>query len=143
MGVGPTPGEYGPVSWSVPRPATLWAYLVVTIANTLLVSFYRPLDISMMVGWILEGGILYLLLRGSKLMWWFSLLMDAFAIYASLSAYRADGRISANPDDHVILIHAVLATIALLLLINRSTRDFFDLERRRELQTATEPQKTA
>ena len=125
----PRPGPYGPVPWSVPRPWSLWSY----VTSQLVMSVYFNLTIQKadwrvwLLSWIIPGGILYLLMRGSKLMWWVSLVFAGFGILGTLGQL-------AEASGSLVFHHSVVATLlaaGIILLVLPPSRRFFDLEERK------------
>lgn len=120
----PPRGEYGPVPWSVSRPPTLWAYTMLSLAGGV-TEFARMMDadwISTSLSLAIWTGWLYLLLRGSRLMWWLAL------VFEGLAAIRIFTVSSSESAGYVL--SAMLAVRIILLLVT-PTRNFFDLEWRR------------
>jgi hypothetical protein len=85
-------------------------------------------------------GVLYLMLRGSKLMWWLGVILGTLGAWGSIETSFANrsvaGMMSPSPSEQLTI--GILNALFVILLLLPSTRRFFNLEwRKRHLETTS------
>lgn len=120
----PEPGPYGPVPWSVRRPRLLWLY--VGVVGPASISGVRTFSLP---GLLVAGGVIYLMVRGSRRAWWVCLVAAGIAAY-STTAWFSDRSGNWDVNELLALWTGVSWSLGGLLLIAPSVRRFFDLRTR-------------
>ena len=135
----PEPGPYGPVGWRESRPWTMWAFATTTLLiGTTQTWAAREFSIPWL-GLAFTAVFLWLLLRGSKIAWWFGVVGSSISLLGQIPAYLANRDTSTlmTPSPNAQLLMIVLVAAGLVLLLVPSTRDWFDLEKRHNLRSSS------